>query len=232
MSASMSGLPNSGQGRAIYEYTLLDSAYPRACRGRGARTGRDSARKARLTSQFDSAPRQSDPLHAAEQLQQDLNSLVRLHPGVDPSRPYGRERHGARAGAADTWHSRAAQGNAAPGPHGWAVGEPRTNTLHRPEPASEASILAWIGGTDRRGAGKLRRPSRSNSQRVICLRGWMEILPLQRRNSSIDGALTPAGDAGERIQSGFAERLTIRRQERASEAENQRLGVKIVRCCH
>jgi len=60
----------------------------------------------------------------------------------------------------------------------------------------------------------------------------MEILPLQRRNSSIDGALTPAGDAGERIQSGFAERLTIRRQERASEAENQRLGVKIVRCCH
>jgi len=181
----MSGLPNSGQGRAIYEYTLLDSAYPRACRGRGARTGRDSARKARLTSQFDSAP------------------------------------------------SRAAQGNAAPGPHGWAVGEPRTNTLHRPEPASEASILAWIGGTDRRGAGKLRRPSRSNSQRVICLRGWMEILPLQRRNSSIDGALTPAGDAGERIQSGFAERLTIRRQERASKARNQGIKIGIVlRCCH
>src|SRR5262245_417458 len=57
MSASMSGLPKSGHGRAIYEYTLLDSAYRRACRGRGARTGttncNDSARKARLTSQFD-----------------------------------------------------------------------------------------------------------------------------------------------------------------------------------
>ena len=32
--------------------------------------------------QFDSAPRQSDPLHAAEQLQQHFNSLARLHAGV------------------------------------------------------------------------------------------------------------------------------------------------------
>ena len=89
-----------------------------------------------------------------------------------------------------------------------------------------------IISADRWAIGELARPPRPDPDRVIRLRGRVEKMPLQRRNSPINAALTRARNARQRIQGSFAERLTIRRQERTCKAGNQRLGIKIVRCCH
>jgi hypothetical protein len=64
--------------------------------------------------------------------------------------------------------------------------------------------------------------------------GWrIKELPLQNRDSPVNRALAPAGNAGEGIQGSFAERLTKGRLERRSEAGNHSIDVNvIIRCCH
>jgi len=147
------------------------------------------------------------------------------------ARSYGRGGCADPGGVGNTSPIPPGSSNAAPNSRGRAGGARRTSTSHRPEPIAITATNTRIVAPDGFGAGKLRRPPRPTSHGVICL-GWrMKILPLQRSNSPINATFTRARNTRQRIQGGGAECLTIRRQERTSEAGNQRLGIE-VRCCH
>src|SRR6516164_3515929 len=101
----------------------------------------------------------------------------------------------------------------------------------RPKPMAIAGAASWIIGANRGQVLKLARPKMTRPLTSHVIGRWVEIAAPYVPQDAIGQPLTTTPGQGAFRRN--SERLTIGRQERASEAGNQGIEIRITtRCCH